>query len=234
MSEQTAMAEAFTAAGYKPPPERLMQCAFEAWTKYPGGQGAGARRDHIAVLLRGELTWRLVEDHAPRALTEAIEALLRRAGGAISAQAPNGRVPVRAHDRALPGEGAIADTKPSLAAPPRDTAARGGQGGGRIEGETHAEIAPSLAAAADKHAAAMRARAATVVRLSKLDTFLVNGQKIGDLTPHEALGWAASRERDVRFVRMLVQNLPLGRPIRESVAPETADELFARAEAGHE
>ena len=48
----TAMTEAFAAAGYKPPPERLMQCAFDAWTKYPGFQGAGARRDHIAALLR--------------------------------------------------------------------------------------------------------------------------------------------------------------------------------------
>ena len=52
MSEQTAMAEAFTAAGYKPPPERLMERAVEALTKYPGFQGAGARRDHIAALLR--------------------------------------------------------------------------------------------------------------------------------------------------------------------------------------
>ena len=57
MSEQTAMAEAFTAAGHKPPPERLMQCAFDAWTKYLGSQGAAARPEG-RVAMRHETPFR--------------------------------------------------------------------------------------------------------------------------------------------------------------------------------
>jgi len=53
------------------------------------------------------------------------------------------------------------------------------------------------------------------VRLSLLDTFIVNGQSIGDLTSEEAIKWAGSRERDARFVRMLTANLPQDQPIRK-------------------
>lgn len=71
--------------------------------------------------------------------------------------------------------------------------------------------------------------ASAVARLSMLDTFKVNGQPIGDCTPGEANAWAASRERDARFVRMLTANLPDGEPIRKYRRPEDANSLYERA-----
>ena len=65
-----------------------------------------------------------------------------------------------------------------------------------------------------------------VARLSRLETFTVNGQPIGKLTPREALGWAASRERDARFVRLLCANLPPDSSIAAFRTPEDADRLW--------
>lgn len=61
---------------------------------------------------------------------------------------------------------------------------------------------------------------------SLLDTFLVNGQPIGDLTSREASAWAGSRERDARFVRLLVANLPPDAPIRKYRTGEDARSLY--------
>ena len=57
--------------------------------------------------------------------------------------------------------------------------------------------------------------AGAVAALSLLDTFKVNGQSIGDITPKEARAWAGARERDARFVRALTANLPEDLPIRK-------------------
>jgi hypothetical protein len=85
----------------------------------------------------------------------------------------------------------------------------------------------------DRREAARDARRETIVktalRLSKLDTFMVNGRPVGDCTPEEAEGWAASRERDAKFVRLLISGLPLSRPIRESITGEEADTTYELA-----
>lgn len=91
----------------------------------------------------------------------------------------------------------------------------------------HAAHAPRASAMAG--AAAVSA----VARLSLLDTFKVNGQPIGDLTPTEANKWADSRERDARFVRLLTANLPPDEPIKKYRTPDDAQALYARAEADH-
>lgn len=65
-----------------------------------------------------------------------------------------------------------------------------------------------------------------VARLSRLETFTVNGQPIGRLTPREALGWAGARERDARFVRLLCANLPPDSSIAAFRTPEDADRLW--------
>jgi len=70
----------------------------------------------------------------------------------------------------------------------------------------------------------------TAIRLSKLDTFLINGRKIGDCTPEEAEGWAGSRERDAKFVRMLIHGLPPDKPIRDSIKGEEADSIYEKSE----
>lgn len=65
-----------------------------------------------------------------------------------------------------------------------------------------------------------------------LDTFIINGKPIGDVTPIEAASWAASRERDARFVRMLIGGVPENDPIRRWVTQEEAERLYKMAEAG--
>lgn len=75
---------------------------------------------------------------------------------------------------------------------------------------------------------AMQAVAA-VAQQSLLNTFRVNGKPIGDLTPREVNRWAASRERDARFVRLLTQNLPPDEPIRRFRSDTDAGELYERA-----
>jgi len=70
----------------------------------------------------------------------------------------------------------------------------------------------------------------TAIKLSKLDTFLVNGRPIGDCTPEEAEGWAGARERDARFVRLLISGLPPDRPIRESLKGNEADAIYGKSE----
>ena len=83
----------------------------------------------------------------------------------------------------------------------------------------------------DKQAARGAASVALAIRLSRLDTMVINGCKIGDLTPEEANAWAGSRERDIRFIRLLTANLPPNRPIREFIRGDEADALYQRAEA---
>lgn len=70
----------------------------------------------------------------------------------------------------------------------------------------------------------------TAIRLSKLDTFRINGRAIGDCTPEEAAGWAASRVRDAHFVRALIHGLPPGKPIRESLKGDEADTIYEKSE----
>lgn len=77
-------------------------------------------------------------------------------------------------------------------------------------GRSNAETQDAIARASQSAAAAAVAK---VVTLSLLDTFKINGCPIGKCTPREALGWASSRERDARFVRLLTANLPLDQPI---------------------
>lgn len=68
---------------------------------------------------------------------------------------------------------------------------------------------------------------AAVAQKTLLDTFRIGrGQSIGDATPAEALMWAAGRERDTKFVRLLVQNLPPDQPIRKYRTAEAADALY--------
>jgi hypothetical protein len=73
------------------------------------------------------------------------------------------------------------------------------------------------------------ARADVIRILSKLDTVLINKRPIGDCTPEQAYEWADSQSRQARFARMLASNLPPGIPIRRSITPDEANELWERA-----
>lgn len=72
---------------------------------------------------------------------------------------------------------------------------------------------------------------AGLVILSKLDTFLVNGCRIGDCTPDEVRDWLKSRRRDVRFAERLIANLPPDRPIREFVRAEEVEKIWEESES---
>jgi hypothetical protein len=93
------------------------------------------------------------------------------------------------------------------------------------------QAAPASSKRMERRAAALEK---TALRLSKLDTVLANGRPIGDLTPTEAIGWAESRERDARFVRMICSGLPPDRPIRDSVKGDEADGMWEVAIRGPE
>jgi hypothetical protein len=74
---------------------------------------------------------------------------------------------------------------------------------------------------------------AAVVRLSLLDTFRVNGQPLGDVTPAEARLWAEARgrqaRRDARFIELIIAGLPDGMPIRRFRRDDEAQAAFAQA-----
>lgn len=102
-----------------------------------------------------------------------------------------------------------------------------------VGGSSHVAAGGPIPVAAPTNSHAIRQgmnAVAQVARLSMLDTFKVNGTPIGDITAQEANGWAASRERDVRFVRLLTQNLPPDKPIREFVRADEADAAYERAQ----
>lgn len=236
-AKPTTIGLALAAAGYQDSAARLMALAIEAWAAHSTSAGVGARVSRVRDALRSELSWQLVEEFQPRVLTEAIEALLRKAAEQIAVQRDTRRGDVRV---APDGRGHTAgetqrNTAPTITNPekPPGAAPDGGSGPSHHYPETQvigARPAPALSQMADRQAAAMAAKVETIKRMSKLDTFIVNGQKIGDLTPKEAVAWASSRERDARFVRMLTANLPSDRPIRDFVSAVDADDLYARAQ----
>jgi hypothetical protein len=71
------------------------------------------------------------------------------------------------------------------------------------------------------------------VRLSLLDTFRVNGQPLGDVTPAEARLWAQARgrqaRRDARFVELVTAGLPDGLPIRRFRRDDEVAAAFSQA-----
>lgn len=148
-----------------------------------------------------------------------------------SVASPAKPVAVVGHVRGRPGhdgEGHSADETQDDRALSAD--AKPASGDNCLRRPTKVRPQPTMKELSDKHRAATLGRFKLMMELSKLDTFIINGQKIGDLTPEEANGWAASRERDARFVRLLTANLPPNRPIREFVTPGLANDLFERAQ----
>lgn len=67
-------------------------------------------------------------------------------------------------------------------------------------------------------------------RRNYLDSFLVNGEPIGDLTPETVLARADLHERDARFMRLLASGVPHGHRIREFVTPDEAEERWKMAQ----
>lgn len=248
-----ALSAAFERVGIVRPQERLLRLAIEAWGKFPRENDGPARREHIADHMRGEMTYALIESWDRNVLGMAVGNLLNKARDAIERERPkNAGKPA--------GRGQGTDETQQCGDPANPPGAKPADDGGHKVDEVHALIAPvvtplnagvtrrsvsarpsaetreltpaapNLTELADKQAARMASRLATEVKLSKLDTFIINGRPIGECTPEEARGWASSRRRDALFVERLAANIPDGRPIREFVTGDEAEALYRSAE----
>lgn len=79
--------------------------------------------------------------------------------------------------------------------------------------------------------------AIAAARRTLLDTFLINGQPLGDVSAAVARSWGQARSREARFIGIITAGIAATdhRPIREMVTAEEADQAFKRAgEIGNE
>lgn len=230
----TRMEDAFRAAGIVPAAERLARLAVAAWAKWPGVNAAGARRDYLREHLKGELTFALLADTRPDVLAQEIGALLNRTAMAIARQRPQrdaGATPA--------GDGGqfTAETQfwpAPVAAPSTESARPQVAAGSAAPSEStnpnySAAPAPHPSAADARHAAKLALR----LRLSRLDSFVIDGRPLGDLTAAEARRWAGDRRRDARFVDLLCGNMPSDRPIRDYANDSIAEHAWQTAESEH-
>jgi len=235
----TALAEAFKSAGWQKPNDRLLDIALEAWGKWPGASMGGARRDFVAQRISGEMTYALIIGWNANLMPQAVGWLLSQARDAIE----NERDAVKA---AGGGHGCCDTQVTGAPAVPQDATPQAERQSGRATVEAIPKVAaPSrsnLTALADKQAARARTSAAVQVKLTRLDTVMVDGKPIGDCTVAEVRAWAARRDadkraagRDAQFALNLVANLQGDVVIRQHWAPmlNDVDQMYDRAEADH-
>ena len=231
----TALASAFEKAGYVDPLDKI---AREAWKKWPQQNAGGARRGHVRQELMSDgLLLALLQRFKPQMLmqmtAEAIALLLVENERDALKGAGGGR-PVRGtHYKDAPANWSWADV-------PQDAgASQRGEGANKWALPTTVQSPPaSITRMADRHAQRMQSRMQTEARLSKLDTVLIDGKKIGDCTVAEVREWAKLRladartaKRDALFAMNLTANLDGGKVIRDVWKPDDADKIYQRAEA---
>ena len=236
----TALKEALREAGFEYPHEKLRRFAVEAWAAYRSAASSEPRRKYVTEALRHDPTYVLVNMVNPNMMPQAIGFLLNRTAQEIAAEAAKNTKP------SLVGGGQIlADTQdksaPTKQSPDHDAATQS-------EGEQAScgsipmlapPAYPTLSDLADKQAARAKDAIATMARLTRLDTFKINGVPIGSCTAGQVRAWAASRKRDSqlalrdeRIAMALSSNIPSGDIIRDYWKDEAEiDKVFARAEA---
>lgn len=234
-SDATAMGHAMRAAGIVPPVERLAAIIRALVIQRPACGAPEDWTDNAARARLTEVAMNAVRDN-PRNWDGARDALFREVRG-DAALLWELFAPFRNQAAQMVLTAAASDLR-------REELARQGQrGAGQVRSEGHSGCArpPRNAPATGRgdaghhsvgtHGVVAGVAAITeVVRRSLLDTFRVNGQPIGDVTPREAEKWASSRERDARFVRRLTENLPPDTPIRRFRTAEEAERLYDEAE----
>lgn len=204
----TTMGRALQGAGYvppPPPPDELKRIAREV-VKASGGKYDVAKDLFFnRVRQDARLLWEMFTPYRAEAvrpyLTDAADELRQAARPLRDIKANGGALGHPLDDN----QKTAAQRTPPAPIPIRPSAAR---------------VSPQ---------AAMRA-VSDATRKSLLDTFLVNGQPIGDLTAGEARGWSNSRARDVRFVRLMVSGLEPNVVIRKARSPKETQELYDLAE----
>lgn len=244
MKPITTMGIAFAAAGFKPTGDRLMDIAIEAWTKWSTLSGAAARTKHVEDALRGDLTWALISQYGgPRDISSAISRLLNDAKEMIAARQPRkdaskdaggGHSPIELQDSDAPAQ--PSNSGGHIAHEPQRRAAAGTERKGDQGATATQSTTVSLAALADKHAAASQSRIHVEMRLA--DKLLINGKPLRRCIVSEVRAWAGERERDAGFAwrdfifaRNLTANLPGNEVIGERWRDEEIEEFYDRA--GH-
>lgn len=96
-------------------------------------------------------------------------------------------------------------------------------GGGHIPRGSQEAAAPTNPAQAGRDAVT------ELAKRSLLDTFLVNGRPLGDVSATEARAWSGARRREARFVEILTHGIFDDRPLRVYVKADEADAAFRRA-----
>ncbi len=213
----TAFAQAFEKAGATFPSERLRVIAIEALIASPGNWDGAKDALFRGIRDDAALLWALFAPYRAKAAHDLLTD--------VAVEARQQEMPRREQGRGSGAGQALVDnqiegarpapTKSGMDAPvTRPPATR-----------------PTAAPSAGQVRASME-HVADLTRRSLLDSFTLNGQSIGDLTPREAVGWAKSRERDARFVRLLTENLPSDMPIRRFRTADEAAACYVQAETG--
>ena len=232
------------------PSRRLRMLALDVMRRH--GEDMPTARDKLLSAVQGDakLLWEMLGEHRNWIAIELLRSVRREASegaGNCMPEIAGGRMLPRTQSAGNggasgPDEAAINGQKvdarsdmsegagaimvvPETAGPPMPPPPSGTP---VVTVRAHWRGLPERATAA-RHIGGMAAVGA-VAAASLLDTFRVNGQAIGNLTAREAVQWAGSRERDARFVRLLVENLPPDLPIRRFRTADEAAELYARAQ----
>lgn len=189
---------------------RLLETAMQAVKTNPRNWDGAKDALYKAVKSDADLLWAMFEPYRvvamQRLLTDAA-ALVRAQESKLQPKLREVGGRVQASSRPGAPERKPADTRPQSA-------------GGQAGCDNQKQNAPSRSG--------MDGRA-DVVRWSMLDSFPINGRKLGDCTPQEAEKWAGSRERDARFVKLVIANLPANEPIRKYRRPDEVDAMYEEA-----
>jgi hypothetical protein len=197
------MAKAATTPSNETPQARLMRYAHQAVKAHPTNYQGALNQFRGWVRPDPDAVWELLKTHFE---VEAQRVLALASVGQKTTETPRPR-PVAGGEAGQDfREGHLASARPSPSLPPK----------------TPVKPTPAIPAG-------VLAGRAALAQKSLLDSFMINGQPIGDVTAHEARGWAASRRRDALFVEMLTENLPLGLPIRKFRTAEDAARLYEQA-----
>lgn len=203
------LAQALRAAGVVTIEERLRSIAIEVLAAHGTSRIAAANALYARVRHDADLLDGLFEPYR--------ELALRRLLGGVESEMR--REEMARQERVL-GGGREASASHRLDAP----SARPGGGRSAVEGHTPnapAPVPPNRRAAQDS--------VGTVLRLTMLDTFRIDGMPIGDVQAGVARAWARREGRHVRWVTMLTSNMPAADPIRRWITAEDADEMWSRS-----
>lgn len=213
----TAFAQAFEKAGATFPSERLRVIAIEALIASPGNWDGAKDALFRGIRDDAALLWALFAPYRAKAAHDLLTDVAAEARQQEMLRREQGQGSGTGHDISVDQSDAArpAPTKPGMDAP----AAR-------------PPVARPTAAPSTGQVRASMEHVANLTRRSLLDSFTLNRQSIGDLTPREAIGWAKSRERDARFVRLLTENLPFDLPIRRFRTADEAAACYVQAETG--